>query len=507
MRGWASASASAYHRAIAGRLGIALLVLLALPARAAAHPTIMPGDVAVVSIHTNPAMGPPTFQLVTLEAFHPVEIVIFTDRGWLASGAFRAGEGEVYWDVDRFVPAGTVVELGGLTLSPGADSVVGFVGALMPDGTPTDSLLFGANLGGAWAADATSDTTSALPPSLAGFEVALGPGLDCAYAGPVVGTRSELLARIGDPDNWTCSDTERLSAPAAFTVYADRGRGCGVDADCGPAAFCAYGVCCDTECRRAEAGHCLTCDFGNGDPRTGTCGPAPTTQLCRTGRGPCDPMDHCDGVDTECPPNAPLGPTDVCRASTGGCDPAEVCDGVSAECPPDARSAVGAVCRPSRGPCDPAEVCADGVVCPDDVVVPDATECDDGLRCTSASSCQAGICSGPVPLECEDGDACTADACSDEGGCTHTPIVGCCVADADCDDGDPCSRDACGVDGWCVATPGLCVDGGVVTTPIDGGPTVEPPPPAGCGCRVGGRGAGGSWLVGWLLLVCWRRRG
>lgn len=460
----------------------------------------MPGDVALVAVHTNPATGPVGFSFVTLEAFHPVEVVTFTDRGWLASGAFRAGEGETYWDVDRFVPTGTIVELSGLALEPGTDSVVAFVGVLAPDGTPTDSLLFGLHMGGAWDGDATSDATSAMPPSLAGFEVAPGPGLDCAYAGPLEGTRSVLLAAIGDPARWTCSDTSRPAAPAAFTVYADLGRGCGVDADCGPGVFCAYGVCCDNECRRAEAGHCLTCDFGATDPRTGTCGPAPTTQLCRTGRGPCDPLDHCDGAGTECPANAILGPETVCRASTGGCDPPEVCDAVSVDCPPDVVSPAGTVCRPARGVCDVEEVCAGAVTCPDDVIVDDGTECDDGLVCTASSSCAAGVCAGPVPLECDDGDRCTSDSCGDEGGCVNEPIAGCCADDGDCDDADPCTRDVCGTDGWCAPPAQLCMDAAV--GPMDAGGAVGAEPSVaspGCGCGVGRRAGGGGWLLVLLL--------
>lgn len=454
---------------------------------------------AIVAISTNPAAGPVGVRFVALETFHPVEVVTFTDRGWLARGAFRAGEGLSYWDVDRLVPAGTVVELGGLPLGPGADSVIAFVGVLAPDGSPTDSLLFGVQLGGAWQADATSDATSARPPALAGFEVALGAFLDCAYAGPTVGTRSELLARVADADNWTCHDTIRPAAPSSFTVYVDRGRGCGVDAECGPGMFCSYGVCCDSECRRTEPGHCVTCDFGNFDPRTGTCGPAPATTLCRTGRGPCDPMDHCDGVGAECPPNVPLGPAHVCRAPTGGCDPAEACDGVAPECPADVVATPGATCRPSLGACDPEEVCADGPACPDDRRVPDGTACDDGLACTASSSCEAGRCAGPVPLACDDGDPCTADACRDEGGCDHAPIAGCCEDAADCDDGDPCTRDACGADHACERAPScdageLARDAGADAGAVHVGGGA-------CGCGVPRDRAPGGGLAALLVLA------
>jgi len=481
--------------------------LCAAPARA--HPTIGAGDVAVVAVYSNPSTGAPSFSFVTLAAFHPVEVVTFTDRGWEAAGRFRAGEGLAYWDVDRFVAEGTVIERPSmLSLEPGDDSIVAFVGALMPDGTPTDTLLFGIRLGGPWDADATSDATSAMPPSLAGYELAVSGGLDCAYAGPTVGSRAALLARIGDPSEWTCSDVERPAAPAAFTVYRDLGATCVGDADCGPGVFCAYGVCCDSECRRDEAGHCLTCDFGLGDARTGHCGAAPTTYLCRLGAGPCDPADRCDGVSPECPPNAPLGPAEVCRPSVGGCDPAEVCDGVSPRCPPDVSSDPGAVCRPSDDPCDLEEVCGDGVECPPDDALADGAPCDDGLVCTASSACVDGRCAGPVPLECDDDDPCTADACADDGGCTHAPIDGCCGDDAACDDGDPCTLDRC-AERSCVSAPAPgCADAGAgvdASVAIDAGSARDagaPPEPApACACRAASprRPPPSAWCVALFL--------
>lgn len=488
----------------ASSLALAALLCAASPARA--HLFISEGDVAIIGIHTNPAAGPVSFEFVTLTTFTPGEVIIFTDRGWLASAAFRAGEGQTFWDVDRLTTPGTVISRSGTTgisLEAGADQIFAVIGPIAPDGTPTDTVLYGLNLGGPWAADATSTTTSALPVSLAGYEVALGSFLDCSYAGPTIGTRTGLLALIGDPTNWVCDDTARTTAPTSFTVEAAQGESCTADADCTGSFFCAYGVCCDTECRRDEAWHCSACDFGAGDPRTGTCGPAPTIYLCRTGSGPCDPMDSCDGVSLECPPNVMLGPDVVCRESTGGCDPAEVCPGDSPTCPADARAPEGSVCRPSRGICDPEERCGPGIACPDDVVVDEGTDCDDGLACTMSSQCSDGLCAGPIPVECDDSDSCTADSCDDSGGCANAPIDGCCHEDADCDDGDPCSADTCGADGWCVIGGSTCLDAGAPAA--DAG--AEPPPPTGCGCRVDGSSPRRSvLLLALLALVGLRRR-
>jgi len=481
-----------------------------LPGTASAHVVISAGDLAVVSIFTNEARGPVRFSFVTLESFHPPETVLFTDRGWLASeGRFRAGEGVTFWDVERTVPIGTVVELPGdtgISLHPGADSIIGLVGALAPDGTPTDTLIFGLNLGAPWAADASSDQTSALPPSLTGFEVALEGGMDCAYAGPTVGVRSEILALIRDPAQWRCSDSERPAPATAFTVYRDPGDRCSADAECAPGAFCAYGVCCETECRRDLIGHCTTCEEG-----TGRCIASPAGTLCRGPGGPCDPADSCDGVGMDCPPNALAGPELVCREATAGCDPEERCTGESRECPEDVSSSPGAVCRPSTGPCDPSELCDVGSECPADVFAPDGTECDDGLVCTAFSSCADGRCAGPVPLECDDADPCTADMCSDLGGCMHAPIAGCCRSDADCAEDDPCAAGRCDADHRCVTEPsGLCDASGAIdagtASGADAGPRFSVY--GDCGCRITRREVplrGWAWLAA-LALVHRRRR-
>jgi len=348
-------------------LGLALALLGPLAGRAAAHPTIAPGDVAIVAAYADSSHGPVGFAFVPLVDFHPVEVVAFTDRGWRADGRFRAGEGFAYWDVERSVTAGTVFERS-LSLDAGGDSIVAFVGALDPDGAPTDSLLFGLRLGGAWDADATSDETSALPPALAGLEVALA-GTDCAYTGPTEGTRSALRGLIADPARWTCSDTARPAAPTAFTVFGDLGDGCGTDADCGPGVPCAWGVCCESECGRDEVGHCARCYA-----ETGECGPASEFQSCRLSAGPCDVLDKCDGVSLECPADARREAGYACRAAVDACDAPETCDGVAAECPIDA-----------------------------------AVDCDDGDRCT-ADACDAieGCAHAPIA-------GCCAGGCDDAG--------------------------------------------------------------------------------------------
>lgn len=511
-------------------LGAALLAWI--PATASAHVAITAGDIAFVGIRTGPSSA---YAFVVLSSFHPGEVVGITDRGFRADGTFRGGEGEARWVVTRNVDAGTVVTMSGtdgVRLDPSADQLFAFDGVIAADGTLVGTFVHGLELGGPWQADATSDTTSSLPPALSGFEIALGAHRSCAYTGPITGTKAELVALIGDPVNWTCSDADDPAFPAAFTVILARGEPCAADAEC-ETGICANGVCCNTTCRRDEAFHCATCDFGPGDPRTGTCGPAPTTYLCRLAGGPCDPMDRCDGSSTECPPNALSGPDVACRASRGACDPAEVCSGTDAACPADVIDAPGTVCRASRSACDPEETCTGALACPADVVLADETPCDDGLACTAESSCRDGLCAGVVPSECDDADPCTADACDDAGGRSHAAIAGCCRADAECDDGDACTRDICLADHTCITTaiigccradadcddgdpctrdacldsrcaPAFVCDAGAIDAgPIDGGADAGAlrPVGGGCGCVVAPRVPPPSWA--WVALLAW----
>jgi hypothetical protein len=60
----------------------------------------------------------------------------------------------------------------------------------------------------------------------------------------------------------------------------------------------------------------------------------------------------------------------------------------------------GAVCRAAVGSCDIAESCTGAsTACPADQQQPNGTVCDDGNSCTANEACQAGACTGGVPLQ------------------------------------------------------------------------------------------------------------
>jgi MYXO-CTERM domain-containing protein len=298
---------------------------------------------------------------------------------------------------------------------------------------------------------------------------------------------------------------------------------------CPPDAFAGAATTC-----RASAGPCDVAETCSGSSAT-----CPTDRFtaagttCRPSSDACDLAETCSGTSAGCPDDRFAASGTTCRPAAGPCDVAEACSGASASCPADALAGAGTVCRPAVGVCDVAEACSGAsIACPSDGTQPDGTACADSLACNGAEVCMAGSCSG-TPVACDDDDACTADACAEpDGSCTHTPIEGCCTADAECDDGDPCTTDTCEAN-VCANVDTCAPDAG--TMPVDAGmprpdagmprdagardastqaDAGEPPPmmTSRCNCRVpGGPSPSGPALgllalVG-LALVARRRRG
>ena len=132
----------------------------------------------------------------------------FTDNGWLASGGFLPGEGTVTYTASTLIAAGTAVTLTGLDLDNAGDQIIAYQGdALNPTFLYAIDLADGDQ---AFADDATSTTTSAIPTGLTPGFTAVAVSFDnAAYTGPGSGSQSELLAAISDPANWTDSDLLR----------------------------------------------------------------------------------------------------------------------------------------------------------------------------------------------------------------------------------------------------------------------------------------------------------
>ena len=469
---------------------------------ARAHAPLEPGDIFVVGLSTGPT---PTVALMALVELHEGDAVLLTDRGWLASGGFRSGEGQVvHTSQPLIVAAGTVIQVAlqpgssGMAVDPTGDQIILLRGGITPSGAPTGPLLDVFHTGGPFQSDALSDASSALPPAMLEHSLALATGGPWGYVGPTSGTRAELRAAIRDPGNWMSG----AAPPTRFEVIGLRGEPCGMDGEC-ITGFCTDGVCCDTSCDRAGTERCAFCNWGVGVADTGTCRPLsagatcrsardlcdaaelcdgvsptcppdtvhPNTRLCRFGTGPCDPTDFCDGLSPACPPNARSPAGTVCRPGATACDAPETCDGLSPQCPTDALATVGAVCRPAESVCDVAEVC-DGASpqCPADSVAEAGipcrvamSVCDQEERCDGlAPTCPpdlggpAGVlCRPAASVQCDtpefcDGSStsCPPDLRTDDGTACTVTDTGICAGPAACSLG-ACAPNACDDGDFC----------------------------------------------------------
>ena len=217
----------------------------------------------------------------------------------------------------------------------------------------------------------------------------------------------------------------------------------------------------------------------------------PATALCAAGRLSCaDGVPRCDPV-----PGEVAGIDRVCRPSGGACDPAEMCDGVSTECPPDAQAAEGSPCG--------VGVCSDMGEC---VECQSSLDCDDGLECSQdvcvgsscvhppaaagspcASGMNVGVCSGTSDFACV--ECVSDDQCATPRPACDVALRQCveCVDDSHCSDGDPCTTDAC--------TTGTC---SVVPNTLCAGPAVDLELGAGFACvlRSNGPSNGSVWCWG-----------
>lgn len=198
-------------------LCLCYFMLLSLqPTVAAAATSLSPGDLALVGFNAD---NPDELAFVLLTDISTGTELHFTDRGWLAAGGFRSGEGTFTWTADQPFPRGSVIQpnVSGIALSSAGDQIFVFQGdAAQP------TLLFGLNAEGeGWQTDATNANSSALPHALtAGLSAIALPEVDNAvYSGPTSGTPDVLRTALTDPQQWQGSNSVRQMLPSTpFTV-------------------------------------------------------------------------------------------------------------------------------------------------------------------------------------------------------------------------------------------------------------------------------------------------
>jgi len=182
-----------------------------------------------------------------------------------------------------------------------------------------------------------------------------------------------------------------------------------------------------------------TCDDGN----------ACTTDECDAGECVHSAVDCNDG--NQCT-------ADSCNPETGGCESlalaGEPCtdqDGSACTLDSGVCSATGD-CELTAIPdcCESDAECADADLCTFEACANNACVPDGAVDCTPADACEQSGCDPAtgacvdLPVICDPPGPCEAGgSCIPVGGCTYSPIPGCCLSDEACDDGDNCTSDVC----------------------------------------------------------------
>jgi len=197
--------------------GLSLLLSCLLLPLPSSGQSLSAGDLAIIGVNSD---NPDAFGFVALVDIPAGEVIGFTDHGWQASGSFRANEDELFYTASSTITKGSVVVIddsgGAPQFSASGDQIIAFQGSV---GSPT--MIYAVNFeGSGWQSDATSSNTSALPSGLVNGQtaVAIDECDNIAYGGTTSGSKAELLAAIGDKQNWTCDNASRLSFEGSFSV-------------------------------------------------------------------------------------------------------------------------------------------------------------------------------------------------------------------------------------------------------------------------------------------------
>ncbi len=191
-----------------------------------------PGDIAIISLRAD---NDDNFSFVVLADIPGGTVIKFTDNGVFDDGTFRSNEGTLAWTAPAAgVNAGSVISFGpnsdqftgaggSFALSASGDQIVAYTGE---DDAP--AFIYALHSEGTqFQANATSSNTSALPAGLVFGDTAMAFGSSATsefdniwYTGPTSGTPASIRAAIGDPTNWTGSNSTDgfPEDPADFSV-------------------------------------------------------------------------------------------------------------------------------------------------------------------------------------------------------------------------------------------------------------------------------------------------
>lgn len=269
-----------------------------------------------------------------------------------------------------------------------------------------------------------------------------------------------------------------------------------------------------TQMDTCQAGTCtgampVVCTASDQCHDAGMCNPA--TGMCsnpnKADGSVCNDNNACTQTDT-CSAGTCTGAMPVVCTASDQCHDAGMCDPATGMCS-NPNKADGAACDDNdlctqsdtcnAGACTGAMpiVCTASDQCHDagscdpstglcsDPAKTDGDACDDGDGCTQADACQAGVCNGAMPVQCA-----AINECHDVGMCDTSS--GMCSNPAKAD-GTPCTGGVC-QSGECMLDGGVggaggaggAGSGGNAGSSAGGSGGSIPTDPGGCSCRVAG---------------------
>lgn len=178
-------------------------------------PTVLEeGDIAFIGYATD---DPDQFAFLTFVDITENTEIVFTDNGWKADNTWRSGESEGVWTAPAGgIPAGSVIQIKGTTVTGGGTMSVGLTGLsssgdqvlAYQDNSGSPTFISAINMDWSiWQAESSNSNTSTIPTGLTNNVNANAVLQENGYYnGPTNGTINFLRSAINNPANWITTD-------------------------------------------------------------------------------------------------------------------------------------------------------------------------------------------------------------------------------------------------------------------------------------------------------------
>lgn len=194
-----------------------------------------PAQPSIAIVRIDSSSGEKQFDFVALSPIANDTEITFTDYGWKAGGGFNmqnGSDGSYTWKASRNFSAGEVITIVASNnvaselkkINRNGDQIFALAGT---DLETNPTFLYGINFGqdvDSWQNNADTNKDSTRPIELANdTSVVVGTvggkiNNSYRYIGTLCGTKEELLAKIGDSNNWERSAQRPLDPVRNFSV-------------------------------------------------------------------------------------------------------------------------------------------------------------------------------------------------------------------------------------------------------------------------------------------------